>query len=85
METAGPVDGNIGRPSTQLSSGSEGRSGIHTTKIEHVGKDGAILNTIEVIDQMLHIVLIARSDPRSMGPCEEHFEPRFSVKGQNIP
>jgi hypothetical protein len=72
MEATGPVDGNIGRSSTQLASSSEGRSGIHATEIEHVSKDRTILDTIEVVDQMLHVVLITRSDPGSIVPCEGH-------------
>lgn len=75
MEAAGPIDGNIGRPSTQLASGGEGRSGIHTAEIEHISKDRAILNAVEVVNQMPHVVLVTRSDPGSMGPCEEGYGP----------
>jgi hypothetical protein len=75
MEAAGPIDGDIGRASTQLAGCSEGRSGIHTTEIEHISKDRAILDTVEVVNQMPHVVLVTRSDPGSMGPCEER--PRF--------
>jgi len=74
MEAAGPIDGDIGGSSTQLASGSKGRSGVHTTEIKHVSKDRAILNTIEVVDQMLHVVLVTGSDPGSMGGCDEHCE-----------
>jgi len=71
MEATRPIGGDIGRPSTQLAGGSERRSGIHTAKIEHISKGRAILDTIEVVDQVSHVVLVARSDPGSMGPCEE--------------
>jgi len=62
MKTARPIDGDIGRPGTQLASGGEGRSGIHTTEIEHISKDGAIFDTIEVVNQVLHVVLVTGSD-----------------------
>lgn len=85
MEAAGPIDGDVGCPSAQLAGSGEGRSGIHTTEIEHVSKDRTVLDTVEVVDQMLHVVLVTRTDPGSMGPCEEHLEFRISVKGHNIP
>jgi hypothetical protein len=75
MEATGPIDGDVGCPSTQLAGGREGRSGIHTTEIKHVGEDWTVLNTVEVVNQMLHIILVARSDPGSIVPCEEHREP----------
>lgn len=63
MEATRPVDGDVRRASAQLASSSQGRSGIHATEIEHVGKDWAILNTVEVVDQMPHVVLVTGSDP----------------------
>ena len=44
---------------------------LHTTKIKHISEDRAILDAIDVVDQVSHVVLVARSDPGSMGPCEE--------------
>lgn len=70
MEATRPIDGNICRASAQLSSGSKGRSGVQTAKIEHVCENGAIFDTIEVVDQMLHVVLVTGSDPRSGIPRE---------------
>jgi len=82
MEATGPIDCDIGRPSTQLASGSEGRSGVHATEVEDICEDRAILDTIEVIDQMSHVVLVTRSDPRSIIPCEECWEPKILMEGE---
>jgi hypothetical protein len=85
MEATRPIDGNIRRASAQLASSSKGRSGIHTTKIEHVSENGAILDTVDVVDQMSHVVLVTRSDPGSTVPCEGYRELRIALKGQDIP
>ena len=85
MESTRPIDGNIRCSTTQLAGSSEGRPGIHTTEIKHVGKDRAILDTIEVVNQMLHVVLVARSNPGSIVPCEKHWEPQILMKGENVP
>jgi hypothetical protein len=65
MKATRPVDGDVCSASAQLASGGKGRSGIQTAKIEHVCEDGAILDAIEVVDQMSHVVLVTGSDPRS--------------------
>ena len=85
MEAARPIDSNIGRSSTQLAGSSKGRSGIHTAEIEHVGEDRAILDAVKVVNQMLHVVLVTRSDPGSIVPCEKYYEPQTLMKGENIP
>ena len=85
MEATRPVYSDIGCSSTQLAGGGKGRSGIHTAEIEHVGKDRAILDTVEVVNQMPHVVLVTRSDPGSIVPCEKHREPQILMKGENVP
>ena len=70
MEATRPIDSDIGRPSAQLAGGREGRPGIHITKIEHISEDRAVLDTIEVVNQVSHFILVASSDPGSTGPCE---------------
>lgn len=72
MEATRPVDGNVCGASTQLAGSCDGRSGIHTAEIEHVSKDGAVFDTIEVVDQMLHVVLVTGSYSRSKVPCKEY-------------
>lgn len=82
MEAPRPIDGNICCASTQLASSSKGRSGIHTAKVEHVGEDWAVLNAVEVINQMPHVVLVTGSDPGSTVPCEEYLELEIAVEEQ---
>lgn len=67
MEATGPIDSNIRRACAQLASSGKGRSGIHTTKVKHISENWAILNTVEVVDQMPHVVLVTSSDPGSAG------------------
>jgi len=85
MKAARPIDGDVCRPGTQLASGGEGRSGIHTTEIEHISKDRAVFDAIEVVNQVLHVVLVTGSDSGSLGPGEECRGPQIPVKRQNIP
>ena len=85
MEATRPVDGNVRSASTQLACCGEGRSGIHTAKIEHISEYGAVLNAIEIVNQMLHVVLVTGSDPRSKIPDGERTQLYTSWNEHDIP
>ena len=63
VKTSGPVDCRIRCAGGELTGASERSASIHFAKVEHIRKYWTILDTIERVNKVLHIILVPRSHP----------------------
>ena len=63
MKTSGPVDCGIRRAGGELAGACERSASIHLAKLEHIRKYWTILDTIECVNKVLHIILVSRCHP----------------------
>jgi hypothetical protein len=63
VKTSGPIDCSVRRAGGKLARASERSASIHLAKVVHIRKYWTILDTIERVDKVLHIILVPRSHP----------------------
>jgi hypothetical protein len=63
MKTSGPIDRSVRRAGGKLARSSERSASIHLAKVEHIRKYWTILDTIERVNKVLHIILVPRCHP----------------------
>jgi hypothetical protein len=63
MKTSGPIDCSVRRASGKLARSSERSTSIHLAEVIHIRKYRTILDTVERVNKVLHIILVPRSHP----------------------
>jgi hypothetical protein len=63
VKTAGPIDSGVRRAGGKLTRASERSASIHLAEVEHIRKYWTILDTIERVNKVLHIILVPRCHP----------------------
>jgi hypothetical protein len=63
VETSGPIDCRIRCAGGKLARASDRSASIHLAEVEHIRKYWTILDTIERVNKVFHIILVPRSHP----------------------
>lgn len=63
VKTSGPIDCRVRRAGGKLARASERSASIHLAELEHIRKYWTILDAIERVNKMLHIILVPRCHP----------------------
>jgi hypothetical protein len=63
VKTSGPINRSVRRARGKLARASERSASIHLAEIEHIRKYWTILDTIERVNKVFHIILVPRCHP----------------------
>jgi len=63
VETPGPIDCSVRRAGGKLARASQRSACVHLTEVKHICKYWTILDTIERVNKVLHIILVPRCHP----------------------
>lgn len=65
MQSARPINGDVGSSSSKLARCSQRCTCILLTEVVHISKDWAILDTVELVYSLFELSLILWRDPTS--------------------
>ena len=63
VKASGPIDRSVRRAGGKLARSSERSASIYLAEVEHICKYWTILDTIERVNKVLHIILVPRCHP----------------------
>ena len=63
MKTSRPIDCSVRSASGKFARSSERSARIHLAEVVHIRKYWTILDTVERVNKMLHVILVPRSHP----------------------